>query len=452
MIRRLAALLPLLAVTGAPSRAPASATVLDVRKTGPEALSLAVERHVLPNGLVVLLAPDPTVSSVLVWSSFRAGTLHEPPGRSGLAHLVEHLLATGPTPDTDYYTLLTLRRARHFNAHTGFDRMSFEVVVPAEELPAALWSAADRLRSLPPLLDAAAVERSRRVIGQERASLLVDAPYGLAGEQLFRRLYPEPHPLHGGVLGAPAELGTAGLEDVRAFIAERLAPANGVLTVVGRFDPAAARDLVEREFGALAPGRRATHPVFAPATLTYQDRVAEPRSREPRVMMAWRLPEIGHDHAQALELGAQLLTFLTDGAWGMRIGASLHEYAGESLFSMSLTLPHDETMRAMHDDADGLLRMLTHKEMPIELVLAANLALDRMAMLGLDSLEGRAEALTRLELLTGGRQRLADWLGIHWELERAMVRDTARAYLKGARVVLHARPTRPKPARPEERD
>jgi predicted Zn-dependent peptidase len=251
------------------------------------------------------------------------------------------------------------------------------------------------------------------------------------------------------VLGEPAELARCTREDVQAFVAERLVPANSVLTIVGRFDPAVARRLVEERMGGLPPGKRAVAPVFDRPSMTFIDERAEPLSREPRVSMVWRFPELPHDHAQALELGAQLLTFLTDGAWGMQIGAGLHEYAGESIFRMELTLPYDEPMRVVHDDADAFLRMLTHKEMPLEFIQAANLALDRMHMFGLDGLQGRAEALTRLELVSRSRQSVGEYLGLHWELDRSAIRDTARAYLKGARLVLHARPTRPKPARKE---
>jgi predicted Zn-dependent peptidase len=446
LARRLAAALLLLAHAAA---ARGASTLVDNRKTSAEALAVKSERFVLPNGLVVLLSPDPTLSSVLVWTTFRAGTLYEPPDRSGLAHLAEHLMESGPTPETDYLGLLERRRARYVNAATGFDHMTFEAVVPAEELPAAIWVAAERLRVLPGVVDAPTVERSKRIIAQERAVRLVDRPYGLVDEHLYRKLYPGRHPLRGGVVGLPDELASCTVEDVRAFVAERLVPANGILTVVGRFDPEVARGLVERTLGALPAGKRSAPPVFPQPTLTYVDKKEEPLSRMPRVTLAWRFPELPHDHAQALELGAQLLTYMTDGAWGMRIGAGLAEYAGESTFRMEVTLPYDEPMSAIHDDADGFLRMLTHREMPIELIQAANLALDRVAMFELDGLVGRAEALTRLELVSGSRQSVAEYLGTHWDLDRYTIRDVARAYLKAAKLVVHARPTRPKAAKKE---
>ena len=226
------------------------------RKTTAKDLSVSLERFVLPNGLVVLLAPDPLVSSVFVSITFRAGTLFEPPGRSGMAHLVEHVMASGPTPETDYPGLLERRGSRYFNATTDFETMQFQTVTRAAELPAALWVVGDRLGSVPPLIDAALIERNRRIVIQERALRDVDAPYGLPRERLFQRLFAAPHPLHGSVIGEVAELEKVTDADVRAFVSSYLVPANAILTLVGRFDSGEARRLVEQHLGSLPAGTR----------------------------------------------------------------------------------------------------------------------------------------------------------------------------------------------------
>jgi predicted Zn-dependent peptidase len=419
------------------------------RKTTPAQLAVPAQRSVLANGLVVILAPDPAASGVAVWMTFRAGAQRQPPGKSGLAHLAEHLLASGPTPDTDYAGMHELRRARHFNASTGLDAMDFEAVVPAEELPFALWAMADRLGTLAPRIDAKEVERNRRVVVQERAIRDVDAPYGLVGEQLFQRLYLAPHPLHGGVIGTPEELASVTADDVRRFVSEYVVPANGVLVIVGRFDPAVARDLVASTVGRLPGGRRAPHAVLPPPAREYIDAREELHSRRPRVTLAWRLPPGGREDAAALRLGAQLFTFLVDGAFGMELGAGFEEYDGEGLFEVELTLPYDEPMEVVHRDAEGFLRMLTHKEMPFDFLVGAHLALDRFALAELSTLEGRARELTRLELRIDSSTDLASYLAWHWDLESNAVRDTARRLLREPNLVLHARPKRPKKARAE---
>jgi zinc protease len=421
------------------------------RKATRQQLSVEVERVQLPNGLTVLLAPDAAVSSVAVWMTFRAGTVHEPPGRAGMAHLVEHVMASGPTPATDYQALLEARRARHFNAATGVDQLSFQAVVPAEELPAALWVAADRLATLPALVDEALVERHRRVVLEERKLRTVDAPYGLVEEHLFGRLFPGGHPLRAGVGGAPEELARVTAGDVRTFVAERLVPANAVLAVVGRFDPAQARRLVEEGLGRLPGGQRAPAPSLPPPPeLPYVDQRPEPLARRPRVSLAWRLPFVSHAEATALRLGGQLLALYTDGAFGMRLDADVAEYPGESVFQLDVTVPYDEPMPVVHRDAESFLRLLTVKELPVEHLQVANLLLDRAALFELDGLAGRATALSWLEWLPGRRLEVADHLGWHWALGRDVVRDTARVLLREAPdVVMHARPTRPRPARLE---
>ena len=317
------------------------------------------QRFELPNGLIVLLAPDRGFSNVLVWTTFRAGTLYEPAGRSGLAHLVEHLMATGPTPQTDYQTLLETRGARHFNASTDFETMQFETVVPAAELSLALWVDADRLGSLPALIDAEQVERNRRVVLQERAVRDVDAPYGLVDEQLFKRLFAAPHPLHGSVAGVPAELAHVTAGDAQTFATRLLVPANGVLTIVGRFDPAEARRLIEDGLGRLPAGRRARIPALPPFGQAMVDARQELIAREPRVIEAWRLSRVSHDEA--------------------------------------------------------------------------------LALFDLDTLEGRASRLSRLELL-GSKMNVAQDCSGHWGLDPPAVRELARGYLANPRVIVHARP------------
>jgi len=425
------------------------AVELGERKVPADALSVRLERHQLPNGLVVLLAPDPSASSAAVWMSFGAGALYAPPGLSGMPHLVEHLLAVGPTPETDYAGILERRRARYFNARTSFDRMSFEVVVPAEELPAALWVTADRLTTLPALIDDAAVARNRKVVLEERAMTDVDVPYGLFHHHVLRKVFETPHPLHDGVIGTPEDLSRVTAADVRRFVAERLVGANGILTVVGRFEPGATLATIAELFGDLPAGAAARPPRLPPIELGLIDKKQEPLGRCPRVAMAWRFPTPAPEDDAALALGAQLLTFLTDGAWDMRLSSELMRYDGEDVFSLELMVPYDEPMSAVHADADGLLRQLTRKEMPIELVWNANLVLDRVALDQLDSIAGRAGLLTELEHRYGGRYPIADLLGWHWLLEPGAIRDTARTLLSGPSVVVHARPTRPRPARAE---
>ncbi|MBS2026430.1 MAG: insulinase family protein [Deltaproteobacteria bacterium] len=416
----------------------------------PTAFAIPTERLTLPNGLVVLLSPDPSVASVAVTMSFAAGTEYEPAQRSGLAHLVEHVMAIGPTPETDYAGILERRGAVKFNGFTTYDSLRYEVVLPAAQLPVALWAFADRLGTLPALIDAAAVEKSRRIVFQERALVLADQPFGLVDEIVAKDLYPAPHPLHGGVLGVESELATATVADIHDYVSKYLVPANAVLTVVGNFDPKVVKPLLQDTLGLLPGGTRAQPPAIAPMEPSgaVVDKHPEVHSRVPRVTVAWRFPSQVIAAATTLELGAYLLNVQTDGAWGMRIDADFVQYAGESTFRFDLVLPYAETMDAAQSDATSFVRFLTRREANVELMQLANLALDRANLMMLDTLDGRASALTRLERLYGD-MKPEDYFSEHWRVDNFTVRDTARACLSGPGVVIHARPIHPRPPRGE---
>ncbi|MGC4117715.1 MAG: pitrilysin family protein [Myxococcales bacterium] len=450
--RTVATLVALLAAWPSGAAAQSQAQFESSRKTTTEQLSIAVQRAKTANGLTVLLSPDPTVSSVVVWMSFRAGTLFEPAGKSGLAHLTEHVLATGPTPDTDYSAILESRGAYHFNALTGLDSLRFEVALPAQELPAALWACADRLGTLVGQVDDALVARHRQVVEQERLLRVADEPYGDFHSTVFGRLFPEPHPLHAGVIGTPAELATVTAADLKAFASAYLVPANAILTVVGNFDPATALRLVDEGLARLPSGQPAQLPPALPGPVTTAVQVRERLSRHPRVALAWRFPNLLPDHAPALALGAQLLTFFLDGAWGMSLDTSFIEYTGEAMFRMDLELPYEESVAVAQDDADGFLRMLTLREMPLDFVMRAHLILDRSVLFALDTLGGRSAILTYVERQSGKAEEAGRFLERHWFVENDVVRDVARIYLRRPHAVVHARPVRPRAAKVERRE
>ncbi len=167
-------------------------------------------------------------------------------------------------------------------------------------------------------------------------------------------------------------------------------------------------------------------------------------SREPAVVLAWRFP-LPPDQSNSLRLGAQLLSFMLDGAWGMRLAAGLEQNEAESLFLVELVVPWDDPAGALQNDVEGFVRFLTLKQMPLDLLQAANLALDRLALFDLETLDGRSRRLTRLERLHLGT--VSNDCDAHWQLDPSVVRTVAQGFLESPRVMLHARPTRPRPAR-----
>lgn len=414
------------------------------RRTTAADLALSVERYVTGNGLTVLLSPDPAANQVVTILSFAAGGVREPPKLSGLAHLAEHLYAAGLTPGTDYQALLEQRGALYFNASTSIDRMSFYTTVPPEELPLALWCHADRLGRLPSTFTAEGFEHHRRVVLQERQQELEDAAYGTTQMAMMARLFPESSPLHRGVIGTPASLAGATLADARAYGDRYLVPANATLVLTGRFDPAQAREWVERTLGTLPPGVRAEAPAAPrPVAQAAELKVVEARARRPRVTLAWTIPTPGDEVVESLSLGSVLLPIYSDGLVGMSVDAAFLPFEGGAVFALEVTLPHAADVTEAGMNAEVVLRMLANAPMPADLVVATLHAYDRLTLARLASPVGRAALLASIEQLGLGALRGHSPTERHWRLTPEVIFANAYQALKTPHLIIHARPTRP---------
>ncbi len=402
------------------------------------------ERYVTSNGLVVLLSPDEQMNGVVVDLSFAAGALQQPPNKAGLAHLTEHVIGTGLS--TDYRQLLEGRGGIGFNAFTTLDRMSFRVTVPPEELPLALWVNADRLGSLGTgTLDAEALRRHQRIVAQERVHRLDDAPYGGNAVAVFRSLFPEGHPLRAGILGGRDDINGHSPDDVLRFARTNLVPANGVLALVGRFDPATARSWIDRLFGAIPAGKAAPRPAPPTATPDVKVSVTEELGRRPRVTFAWTLNDPITQVSEALTFGSLLLTIYTDGFVGMNVSASYVPYAAGGLFTLEVTMPHALDKSEAAGNAEVVYRYLSKAVMPKDIVAATLLAWDRDVMARLHTADGLASLLVSRETLPVDALHNLSAAERHWAITPDSIQAITSSVLKGSRVVVLSRPTRPLP-------
>jgi predicted Zn-dependent peptidase len=419
-----------------------------LRKTRPGELAPSFERVVFPNGLTLLLSPDPTSGVAVVDVSFFAGTLFEPAGRSGLAHLVEHVVYGGRTPDTDYKAMLEARGGTDINAFTSFDLMTFHTVVPGREVPFALWVATDRLLTRPGAVDDAELERNRRIVIEERAMRVDDAPYATAQAELFRVMFPQPHPLHGMVVGTLAELAAITPGDVKAYIARCLTPANAVVTLTGTFDPVAAKSWAARTLGSLPPGTRLELPRLPAHAAARTVTVPEPRARRPRVTFAWEFGELPEDIAAVLDFGSMLVRIYTDGALGMSVDAALEPFLGGNTFVFDVVLAHEAAKRDARDSAEALLRYLTRATSEDAVFGAALLQRDRGQLTWLDDPLSRAQQLTHFEYLVGSdAASVTRHTERHWRLLPWDIPVVARKVLDQGRFTLQSRPLNPLPER-----
>jgi zinc protease len=256
------------------------------------AVALKVETFTLPNGLTVTVHEDHTLPQVVINVWYDVGSQDERPGRTGFAHLFEHLMFMGTTrvPGNQFDMLMESFGGSN-NASTNEDRTDYFSVGPTEILPTLLWLDADRMDGLGKAMTAEKLELQRSVVRNERRQNYENRPYGAANLILADALYPKSHPYNHPVIGSHEDLAAATLEDVKAFFDAYYVPGNASLVVAGDLDPIATRKLVTAIFGAV-PARPVPEAVaVAPATLEREvRRLATDRVQFPRLYLAWHSP------------------------------------------------------------------------------------------------------------------------------------------------------------------
>lgn len=238
--------------TYAASEAPPAKPSAEATATALEGLQ--IDEYQLGNGLEVIVSVDDSLPRVAVNLWYHVGPSREPQGRSGFAHLFEHLMFEGSRHVGNRYDrLLEAAGATNSNGTTSWDRTNYFTTVPSESLELVLWLESDRMGYL---LDAVGPEElgaQRDVVLNERRQSYENAPYGPSTLVLLDALFPAGHPYHGAVIGSGKDIRAATVADVRAFYNAFYAPANATLAIVGAVDPAEVRALVQRYFGSLPP-------------------------------------------------------------------------------------------------------------------------------------------------------------------------------------------------------
>jgi len=270
---------------------------------------LKFEKYRLPNGLAVILSEDhrlPQVS-VNVWSQEK--TANQTPGRSGFAHLFEHMMFSGTKHAPDPDSILEQIGASNMNGSTSFDRTNYYETVPSNELPTAIWMESERMGFLLPTLDEQKLKIQRDVVTNERHQRIDNVPYGPTQQRVCDLLYPLPHPYYECVIGDIQEIQSASLDDVRDFFRRYYGPNNASLVLVGDFDSATARRLIEKYFADIPRGPEVKKPdakappVSSVVKETLQDRLAQ----LPRFQLVWNGLEPFDDDEPAGDVLSEVL-------------------------------------------------------------------------------------------------------------------------------------------------
>jgi zinc protease len=251
---------------------------------------LPVQSFTLPNGLKVILSQNRTLPMVAVNLWYHVGPANEAVGRTGFAHLFEHMMfqCSKHVPCDSHLRLLEAAGASDLNGTTDYDRTNYFETVPSNQLELALWLESDRMGYLLDKVDQAALTNQQDVVRNERRQSIENQPYGLAEEALVQEIFPKGHPYYGNVIGSHEDIQAVKLEDVKNFFRQYYAPNNASLTIAGDFDPAQTRKLVEKYFATLKRGP-AVPPIKAdtPKITAERRKVVPSRVELPRVYVAW---------------------------------------------------------------------------------------------------------------------------------------------------------------------
>jgi zinc protease len=270
-------------------------------------MNIPFTKHVLDNGLSVVIHEDHHCPIVAVNLWYHVGSKNEQPGRTGFAHLFEHLMFEGSEHyDHGYFQPLQQAGAL-LNGSTNADRTNYWEVVPTTSVELALWMESDRMGHLLPALTEAKFRNQREVVLNERRQNYENRPYGMAPMAILETLFPSDHPYHWLTIGSAEDLGAARLDDVRDFFRRYYHPANASLALAGHVNADEILPMVEAYFGAIPPGPvvepvHAALPPLADTRLVLEDSV-----ELPRLYLNWRSPAIFTPGDADLDLAADVL-------------------------------------------------------------------------------------------------------------------------------------------------
>jgi zinc protease len=338
-----------------------------------ESLSIPYEKHVLSNGLEVVIHEDHSDPVVAVYVQYHVGSAREEPGRSGFAHLFEHMLFQGSEHvGDDQHFKLVQEAGGTLNGSTTRDRTNYFEVLPSNQLELALWLEADRMGWLLPGMTQEKLDLQRDVVKNERRQNYENRPYGMGGAWVSAALYPAEHPYHWLTIGSQEDLNAASLDDVKSFFSRWYGPNNATLAIGGDIDPKAALALVEKYFGSIPRGPEVAKPAPQPVQIAADQRIcAEDRVKNPELTLTWTGVPRNHDDDAALDILARVLTandtsLLTraltiDEQLCANVSAQNDsgELAGE--FSISMRANPGVTLDALEAKLNGLLAKLASK-------------------------------------------------------------------------------------------
>jgi zinc protease len=399
-------------------------------------------KHTLANGLDVIVHEDHHQPLVAVNLWYHVGSKNERQGRTGLAHLFEHLMFKGAEHQPRGYFEPLQEAGGSLNGSTSADRTNYWAVMPAGAAELALWMEADRMGWLLPALTDERFETEREVVLNERRQSYENRPYGLAYFALSEAMYPAEHPYHWPTIGYPTDLRATTVDDARAFFSAYYHPGNASLAIAGDIDVDSAMRMAEKLFGDIPTGPAVPRLQVTPAEAVSRRLVLEDRVELPRVYLLWPSPPLFSADDAALDVAADVMangrtsrlyrTLIHDRRRAAELGAAQGSRELGSLFQVVATaapeVPLDELRQAILDE---VTRLATEGPSPDELersrVQAESAFMSRLQTLG--GFGGKADQLNAYNVYTGSPSFFADDLQRYLRLTPADIQQAVARWL-----------------------
>jgi zinc protease len=411
-------------------------------------IELPFSKRTLANGLDVIVHEDRHVPIVAVNIWYHVGSKDEVPGRTGFAHLFEHLMFEGSEHHNSGYFPPLQRAGALLNGSTNSDRTNYWEVVPTGAIDLALWMESDRMGYLLPALTPERFETQRNVVLNERRQTYENRPYGMALMALMSGMFPPDHPYHWMTIGSADDLRAMQFEDVRAFFRRYYHPSNASLVLAGDLEIERGFELAERYFGDLPAGAR-PDAVTASAALEAEHRLLlEDRVELPRVYLAYHTPAMFADGDADLDLVSEVLASGKSARLYRRlvyderiaVDVSAHQNSREvgSFFLIAATAAPGRTLSEVVAMLDAEVQQLatdgpTDAEMERVLAQAEAQFIYRLQTVG--GFGGKSDQLNAYNVMRGDPGYFAQDLDRYREATPESVRDAARRFLRGDRRV-----------------
>ena len=418
----------------------------------PATVAIPFEKYTLDNGLQVILSEDHSIPFVQVNLWYNVGSKDEVAGRSGFAHLFEHLMFQGSAHMDDDYFVPLQKVGADINGTTNFDRTNFFEGVPSEALPLALWLESDRMGWLLPALTQEKLDNQKAVVRNERRQSYEMRPYGEAWMWLHEAVYPEGHPYHIPTIGRHEDIENATLDDVKAFFQTWYVPNNATLTLAGDFDPAEAKALISKYFGPIPRAADPTHRAVEPVKLT-SEVVVRKTDQVPlgKVWIAWPSPAIFAPGDADLDMLSSMLTdgkdsrlykaLVRDRQIAKDISAYQVSNTLASIYVVEATAASGHTTDEIVAAVDEVMAPFRQTGPTADEMAVAKIQWEASYLGQLERIARKADLLGMYNTRTGDPGYLSQDLARYQAVTAESVRSAVQTWLvPGQRVVLHVVP------------